>query len=93
MSESRFEAVRPLSGKISDAAYFAMEKIPNAQNVRVLEVGPNDEWVRVGYDWVSKETHYDATDALNEHGLVVVKKGQNSASDPLGQDIPDINID
>ncbi|HUD41368.1 MAG TPA: hypothetical protein VMR06_05150 [Dokdonella sp.] len=81
--KSTFRPIRPLLTRIEEAAYGVMAQIEYADNVRVLAVGPSDEWVQVEYDWHSDTTHYDATDALAKFGLEKSDRPPEQHHDPL----------
>ena len=83
--QSRFRRIRPLVHRMEEAAYSGMEQIEPATNVRVLEVGGDDEWVRVEYDWPDDGPKFDTTDdVMRPFGLELVKGWRELKDEPLG---------
>jgi len=81
--QSRFKKIDLMKYRIEEAAQRAMAEIEHASNVRVLDVGRDDAWVQVEYDWPDDVSNFDATDILRPLGLELVKGWREPAVDRL----------
>ena len=82
--QSRFKRIDLLKVRIEEAAQRAMAQIEHASNVRVLDVGRDDAWVQVEYDWPDDVPNFDTTDdVLKPHGLQLMKGWREPQGDRL----------